>query len=97
MVSAKQALARGKWETCGHVDYDSIRILSSDPETKRSTVFLAVEDGVIRSESFSEPDDLDSVPYERYFGDAMEEYMLEVDSLSPEGSNMDAIREHIRG
>ena len=95
MVSAKQALARGKWETAGHVDYDSVRVLSSDPETKRSTMFLTVEDGIIRSEAFSEPADLDSTPYERYFGDAMEEYMLETDSISPDGSNMDAIREQI--
>lgn len=95
MVSAKQALARGKWETCGHVDHDAIRVLSSDPETKRSTTFLTVEDEIVRSEPFSEPVVLESTPYERYFGDAMEEYMLETDSLSPDGSNLDAIREQI--
>jgi hypothetical protein len=95
MVSAKQALARGTWGTCGHVDYDAVRVLSSDPETKRSTAFLACEDGVIRSEAFSEPAELESTPYDRYFGDAMEEFMLETDSFSPEGSNWDALREQL--
>lgn len=95
MVSAKQALARGKWETCGYVDYESVRVLSSDPDTKRSTVFLAVEDSVIRSEPFSEPAVLESTPYDRYFGDAMEEFMEETDSLSPEGSNWNLLREQL--
>lgn len=97
MVSAKQALARGKWNMCGYVDYESIRVLSSNPETKRSTTLLAVKDDVIQSCTFYEPTILESTPYDRYFGDAMDAYMEETDSLSPEGSNWNAIRERIHG
>ena len=99
MVSAKQALARGRWETCGYVDYNAVRILSSDPATKRmlSPVDAPVVNDVIHTVPYSEMTELESTPYDRHFGDAMEDYLLETDSLSPDGTNMDAIREQMHG
>jgi len=76
MVSARQANARGKWETAGAVSQDVPVTQNSDPVTKRRGLY---RDGKLwRSSPW--PDhaygsgNYESTPYDRRFGQDKEEY-----------------------
>jgi hypothetical protein len=101
MTSPKQALARSKWELCGHVTYDTVRELSSDPVTKRfqpehaDDRFLGLEldRGIIRTFPYLKADQLESTPYDRVFGDPS--LLFTDDELTPDGGVWDSLREKI--
>lgn len=80
MVSAKQALARGKWELCGTVVDDGRRIISADPKGKR----CGGSPG-----KFSRPyqgcNPVVSTPYERKFGDELADYEIAEFGDHPDG------------
>jgi hypothetical protein len=63
LVSPKQALARGKWDTCGSVAVDGHRIVSADPTPKR------VGTGPGRSKPYVSTPEGASLPYEGLFGE----------------------------
>jgi len=84
LTSPKQALARGKWHTCGHVSTAGTRTINSDPWLKRlpNVVF---EEGIIRSYCYLQGlFGVETTPYNRTFGD---EELREIDMLriSPDG------------
>jgi len=92
MVSMRQALSRGKWQLAGVVSKDAIRVLTTDPIGKRTTIFpVASNFGEFRSLAFSYCDPFDSTPYEGRFGDELRAQMDD-DGLTPEGSVWDMIR-----
>lgn len=96
MVSPKQALARGKWETAGTITKGAVRELTSDPKEKRSTVLRGPSMvGEFRSLAFSNYHGQASTPYDGSFGEALR-IMLDDDGLTPDGSVWDAIREAIQ-
>jgi hypothetical protein len=70
MVSPKQALARGKWDTCGNITHDQIRHINSDPSMKRLPI-TEMKDGIIRSFCYANAPGgiIESTPYNRTFGD----------------------------
>lgn len=87
MVTATQALARGKWETCGVVTTDGDRSISSDPRNKRA--YMDWDDaGYVRSSPYLLPWEgpVESTPYDQTFGmeeiDFNEDYSWE----TPDGS-----------
>lgn len=84
LTSPKQALARGKWHTCGNVTTDGTRKISSDPWLKRLPN-VVLEDGIIRSYCYLQGlFGVHTTPYNRTFGD---EELRELDMLriSPDG------------
>jgi len=92
MVSTRQALSRGKWQLAGIVSKDALRVLTTDPIGKRTTIFpVASNVGEFRSLAFSYCDPFDSTPYEGRFGDELRAQMDD-DGLTPEGSVWDMIR-----
>lgn len=68
--SCKLALQRGKWHTAGRVTHGTSRSISSNPESKRIPLpFIDPTLGVIRTSPYREgPDDVESLPYPKYFG-----------------------------
>ncbi len=85
LVSPKQALARGKWETCGTVtSYNTdtgdgpVRVINSDPYMKRAPG-LIIEDGIMRSNCYTQAPSLESTPYNRMFGDKEQEEIFTPD------------------
>lgn len=87
MVTAVQALARGKWETCGRISTTGFRTIDSNPFTKRAHTILNwnEEERILRSYAWTHQDPLESTPYEKLFGDEMRAFMLE-DMEMPDGS-----------
>lgn len=95
LVSPKQALARGKWETCGTVtQYDPncshnecncpVRIINSDPSMKRNPI-LYERDGILWSTCYPTPfGNLVSHPYSKTFGDEEQEMLR--DLITPDGT-----------
>lgn len=84
LTSPKQALARGKWHTCGVVTTDGNRKINSDPWLKRlpNVIF---EGGIIRSYCYLQGlYGVHTTPYNKTFGD---EELREIDMLkiSPDG------------
>lgn len=67
MVSATQALARGKWETAGTIIHDDEKEISASPITKRIPEAYLV-DGILRSMPWVMADQLESTPYDKSFG-----------------------------
>lgn len=67
LVSPRQALARNKWHLCGTVLNDQIRLISSNPKSKR----VATGPGRSRPYHWSEP--RESTPYDKHFGEELEE------------------------
>lgn len=76
MISAKQAIMRGKWETAGQVTSESSHVITSRPLHKRIAVYrdnLTIDDGAIRSVPWDIPmghywDRIESFPYDKTFG-----------------------------
>lgn len=79
IVSPKQALARGKWETCGIVTFDGIRTINSDPYMKRAPGLWIDENGIIRSSCYQKGPELESTPYSKSFGDKSLEEIITPD------------------
>lgn len=73
MVTAVLALARGKWETAGKVSFDGIKKMSANPHTKRNPSSWVDPDNnyIIASLPYPTNVDLETTPYERKFGDEM--------------------------
>lgn len=65
MITARQALARNRWELAGHVRTDDTKTLSGDPVTKRRDPY---RDGVFRTRPYGRGTTLDSVPYDGTLG-----------------------------
>lgn len=86
MVTAVLALARGKWETAGKVSFDGVKKLNSNPHTKRnpSSWVDPENDYIIASLPYSVGPELESTPYDRRFGDEMEELNMTIE-VNPDG------------
>ena len=85
LVSPKQALARGKWNTCGEVTFwnpvsnsGPSRTIDSDPYMKRAPG-LELIDGILRSYCYSQAPELKSTPYNKTFGDKEQEEIFTPD------------------
>lgn len=87
LVSPKQALDRGKWETCGTVSTDKKRVISADPKMKR----LATGPG--RSKPYNEPKVLLSLPYDGAFGDELRAFNDAEFGDHPDGRIADLLAE----
>jgi len=91
MVTARQALQRGAWETAGAVNSDRPVSQDSDPTAKRRAGY---RDGdLYRSRpwhDFGYGGDIASHPYDRRFGQELDpdEY-----GITPDGTVLDSIRE----
>lgn len=98
MVSPKQALARGKWETAGEVTQGGNRTLWAHPRHKRELVFAPTpERPYIHTSRPSNVRRLASVPYSRLFGMELESRLEVEDVTTPEGNAMDIVAEIIEG
>lgn len=82
MVSGTQALARHDWNTAGTVVRDPIKIISSNPHTKRIDDPYLIDD-IIRTPVYDVADTLESVPYNKTFGKTDNEDEL---GISPDGN-----------
>ena len=92
MVSPAQALSRNKWYTAGKVSTTNVRLLNSDPRTKRCVPPYAMIDGAsLRSEPWKTGhgkdawEALNSTPYERQFGMYLANRLDNVMEITPEG------------
>lgn len=92
MTSALQALARGKWETCGHVSSSSVRHVSSNPQTKRNPLEFIHTGGVVYSTPYPYPrfGETASTPYSKAFGMALQTSAEDV-LLTPDGTVQDVV------
>jgi hypothetical protein len=94
MVSCTQALARGKWETAGTLNWGNaagtkpgIKSIDANPTKKRLVNAMWEDEGVLRSRPYDEAAELVSVPYDRSFGRGDEEEDPTDLGLSPDGPN----------
>lgn len=90
MVTATQALARGKWETAGVVHRGTTRQLTTDPKTKRS-IFPELEDDGGMWRSFPFHDAGPSTPYDKRFGEELR-MLKDAEGLTPDGDVWDILR-----
>lgn len=71
--SAKLALQRGKWETAGRVQHNSIRRITSEPSSKRNpTPYRDPSTGLTRTTPYRTGTTLESTPYNKQFGMVVE-------------------------
>lgn len=69
MDSAKLALQRGKWDTAGRVQHDSVRSISANPVSKRVPIgYRDGATGVTRTPVYERGIDIASTPYTKAFG-----------------------------
>lgn len=87
MTTAVQALARGKWETCGRVITDGMRVINSNPHTKRADSVLKWDEHerIFRSYCWTHQTPVESTPYEKLFGDELRAFQLE-EMETPDGT-----------
>jgi len=87
MTTAVQALARGKWETCGKIVTNGSRTIDSNPFTKRahSVLHWSADEKIYRSYCWSQQDPIESTPYDKLFGDELRAFMLD-EQETPDGS-----------
>lgn len=91
ITTPKQALARGKWETCGTVNVEGERVINSDPYMKRLPQ-CSVENGIIRSYTYRTGfGNVTSTPYAKTFGD---EELLELLATVTEDGDFEMILAH---
>lgn len=80
MTTAKQAIVRGRWDTCGHVDTEGFRKISSDPTSKRAHgMFGGLRRNKSHGYAFTSPWDWaydhrgnrlpNTTPYDKAFGE----------------------------
>jgi hypothetical protein len=98
MVSAKQALARDKWETCGVVIHNKTRNISANPRTKRLVWLREVGDiwksDVWHQDPYSSSETyVESTPYDKRFGMEWEALQLEDEMITPDGTVISELRE----
>lgn len=97
MVTARLAVHRGAWDTCGQPSKVSERVINADPWTKRDiSVPLAYIDGRAESSPYEWPPGvlLESSPYDRSFGynDLDDEI-----GITPDGDIQSLIAEALHG
>lgn len=70
MLSAKAALAQGKWNEAGRVEHGSTRSISANPISKRQPNPYRDSDwdGIVRTPPYPTGPTLDTYPYEKLFG-----------------------------
>jgi hypothetical protein len=86
MTTAKQAVVRGAWETCGQMVYGAERKLDANPVGKRrdDRLFWDEEVGGYRTERWVLPiQQVETVPYVRGFGEMDEDDLGEM--VTPDG------------
>lgn len=101
MVSAKLALHRGKWETCGHVPMGLSRVLSGDPSDKRDAASRYVDGrrgDFCRTRPYAVAPDGSTVsaPYEKRFGLELRAKQLGDDIVCDTGQVNDVLYEWVR-
>ena len=84
LISAKQAITRGKWWLCGHIVYGASRELNGKPDAKRQP-HLGSMWGGLRSYPYDDASPYDETTYyDRGFGEEPEDH--ETDELvTPDG------------
>lgn len=104
MVTATQALARGKWETCGQVTslenwrvpyvYPTPRVISASPHNKREGMMFNEAKGFNDSMPYVEPvGGVESTPYAQTFGMEEIDYNEDYSWETPDGSINAALAE----
>lgn len=76
ITSAKQAIVRNKWMTCGRIDYDIPRVLDGNPASKRDPNVLAFATdslGGIRSQPYAFAAEPETTYYDKGFGEDLTE------------------------
>lgn len=97
LVSAKLALHRNAWDTCGTLDRTP-RVLSSDPSDKRDPATAHEIGGVIWTMPYAiAPDGLQSTPYDKRFGLELRAKIVADDVITPDGHIDDELYELSRG
>lgn len=86
MISPLQALARNKWELCGTLQRDPEKTIDSDPTNKR--LWLKIGFG-LETIPYPEADTLDSVPYDKMFGEELREFNDLEEYLTPDWNTVD--------
>jgi len=90
MTTAKQAIVRDDWETCGRVSTDAIREISANPRSKRDvSLFGVYRDeayGFIRTDAYSHPymenrTNIRTTPYSKAFGETADDI-----EITPDGT-----------
>lgn len=109
MVTALQAIRRGKWELAGTVTEGAEVIQDSNPEDKREGIYRDSYDGrvIYRSEPYFgmvQGDDLElqwvpSTPYQKRFGmdDPWSEEYLQQFGETPDGLSIDLVSWMLKG
>lgn len=104
MVTATQALARGKWSTCGHVTsletwqvplrYPEPRVISASPHNKREGMMFNADKGFNDSMPYAVArDGVESTPYAQTFGMEEIDYNEDYSWETPDGSINAALAE----
>jgi hypothetical protein len=95
MVSMGQALNRNRWDLCGTVVEGGMRKLDSDPKSKRWALMLEREGDIIRSGPYYMGRQLQTVPYDRRFGDELRDRQDNEAILTPDGDGQALFRQAI--
>jgi hypothetical protein len=97
IVSAKQALSRNDWGTCGIIHGDTCnatcppdckkgrKYISSNPNNKRNENNVYIEDSIIRTGVYSESEKLESTYYDKKFGFIEDNEEGKYEQITPEG------------
>lgn len=98
MVSAKLALHRNAWATCGHVPMGLSRILSGDPSDKRHAATRYISEGICRTRPYTVAPDGSTVstPYEKRFGLELRDKQTADDIVCDTGQVNDVLYEWMR-
>lgn len=78
MTTAKQAITRNHWTSCGRITRGGIRKLSGDPSAKRFAQWFAHEWGGLRSWAYREANEPETTYYDHTFGETIEELLEEL-------------------
>lgn len=92
MVSARQAITRGDWNTAGQVSTIDTRVLDSFPITKRNPASVYWDGDILRCEPYSL--DIPTVPYSGTFGMDPDGDSYEV--LTPDGDASKLLYEYLK-
>lgn len=85
MITAKQAIVRNKWYTCGQIVYGAQRKLSGDPSAKRHP-WMQHKWGGLRTTPYPRANQLETTPYERGFGEERLDPDDIDDMVTPDGT-----------